>query len=90
MDAAETETERAESDKLRDGPCAKPYLDLEDCAADKNVRSHRVSRRRSRRRRRRRYWMRCVVRYPLSLVVAANAAAAACYSCSRFLLSSVL
>lgn len=32
-------------DKLRDGPCAKPYLDLETCAFEKkkDVRSHRVS-----------------------------------------------
>ena len=32
-----------EGDKLRDGPCAEPYLALEACAADKNVKSHRVS-----------------------------------------------
>lgn len=31
-----------EGDKLRDGPCAKPYLELEACAADKNVKSHKV------------------------------------------------
>ena len=32
-------------DKLRDGPCSKPYLDLETCAFEKkkDVRSHRVS-----------------------------------------------
>lgn len=30
-------------DKLRHGPCAKQYIDLEDCAADKKVRSHAVS-----------------------------------------------
>ena len=36
--------DRAESgDKLRHGPCAKQYVDLEDCAADKKVRSHGVS-----------------------------------------------
>lgn len=31
-----------EGDKLRDGPCTKPYMDLESCAADKDVKSHRV------------------------------------------------
>ncbi len=36
--------ERTDSgDKLRHGPCAKQYNDLEDCAADKKVRSHGVS-----------------------------------------------
>jgi hypothetical protein len=36
--------DRADSgDKLRHGPCAKQYVDLEDCAADKKVRSHGVS-----------------------------------------------
>lgn len=30
-------------DKLRDGPCAKQYIDLENCAADKKARSHGVS-----------------------------------------------
>ena len=58
--------DRAESDnirdKLRDGPCAKPYLDLEDCAADKNVRSHRVSRRC------RRFWSEMCC-YPLLLLL---------------------
>ena len=33
------------NNKLRDGPCAKQYLDLEACAVEKkeNVKSHRVS-----------------------------------------------
>jgi hypothetical protein len=30
-------------DKLQHGPCAKQYIDLEDCAADKKVRSHGVT-----------------------------------------------
>ncbi len=40
---ADTDKARHDRDKLRDGPCANPYLDLEECAADKNVGSHRVS-----------------------------------------------
>ncbi|KAL7549868.1 hypothetical protein ACHAWF_013126 [Thalassiosira exigua] len=28
-------------DKLRNGPCAKPYFELEACAADKSAKSHR-------------------------------------------------
>ena len=35
-------TEGGGPDKLRDGPCSKPYSDLEACAADKKVRSHKV------------------------------------------------
>ena len=42
MDADNNDKARHDRDKLRDGPCANPYLDLEECAADKNVRSHRV------------------------------------------------
>jgi hypothetical protein len=54
MNAEKADSNDNHRDKLRDGPCAKPYFDLEDCAADKIVRSHRVSRRRMCRRRWRR------------------------------------
>ena len=46
MNNACNDNDNRHRDKLRDGPCAKSYHDLEDCAADKNVRSHRVSCRR--------------------------------------------
>jgi hypothetical protein len=46
MNADKADSNDNHRDKLRDGPCAKPYFDLEECAADKSVRSHRVSRRR--------------------------------------------
>jgi hypothetical protein len=39
-----TEERKDNSNKLRDGPCAEHYFELEKCAAEKNItNSHMVS-----------------------------------------------